>query len=150
VRLAHRGQAVALVRLRVLLRADPEEAAVEQPHGAGEHALAGELVARLQVGGHAVAQRRQVLGEVEHLVELLGVAPGAPVRVVEVLLATGRVDAGGLDVAAVPRADPDVLPGRRDAEAADARDDVGLVDRVALLVEVGEPAAPLDALEPGA
>jgi hypothetical protein len=64
--------------------------------------------------------------------------------VVEVLLAARRVDARGLDVPAVPGADPDVLPGRRDAEPADPLDDVGLLDRIAVLVEIGEPAAALD------
>ena len=37
-----------------------------------------------------------------------------PLRVVEVLLAAGRVDPGGLDVPVRVRRDPHVLPGRRD------------------------------------
>ena len=39
----HRGEAVGLVALGVVLGADPEEAKIEQPYRAGEHALAGEL-----------------------------------------------------------------------------------------------------------
>jgi hypothetical protein len=42
--LADRRQAVGLVLDRVVLAADAEEAAVEQPHRAGEHLLAAEPV----------------------------------------------------------------------------------------------------------
>ena len=71
----------------------------------------------LEVGLHVLAQRRQRAGEARHVVELLGVAPGAPGLVVEVLLAAGGVDARRLQVAARVGADPDVLPGGRDARA---------------------------------
>ena len=82
---------------------------------------------------------RQRTGEPEHVVELLAVAPLAPARVVEVLPAARGVDAGGLDVAAGIRADPDVLPGRRDHELVDPREDLGVRDGLPVLVEVAEP-----------
>ncbi len=52
VALAHRREAVRGVLHRVLLRADPEEAAVEQADGAGEHARAVELVA-VEIGARS-------------------------------------------------------------------------------------------------
>ena len=56
VLLAHRGEAVGLVLDRVLLGADAEEAAVEQPHRAGQHALARELVGGGQLLVDVLAQ----------------------------------------------------------------------------------------------
>ena len=61
VALAHRRDPVGVVLLGVVLRADPEEAAVEQPRGAGQRALARHAVAR-QVPLDALAQTRQTSG----------------------------------------------------------------------------------------
>ena len=66
VRLAHRGEPERLVLDRVLLRADAEEAAVEQPHRAREHARAREAVS-VEVGLHVLAQVRQRACEPDHL-----------------------------------------------------------------------------------
>ena len=140
VALAHRRQPVGLVRDGVVLGADPEEAAVQQPHGAGQHVVAVELVAG-EVRGDALAQRGQRAGELDHVVELLLVAALAPARVVQVLLAPAVVDAGGLDVAARVRADPDVLPGRRDHQLVDPLQHLGVGDALAVGVEVLEPLA---------
>ena len=151
VLLAHRGQPERLVGDRVLLGADAEEAAVEQPHRAGQHALAGELVGGLQVGLDLLAQPRQRLREARHLVELLGVPAGAPGVVVAVLLAPRGVDAGGLQVPVRIRTDPDVLPRRRDAELADAVDHLALGDALAGFAVVVREAAPRGAPgDPGA
>jgi hypothetical protein len=141
VRLLHRGEPVGLVGDRVVLAADPEEPAVEQPHRAGE-----DLLARQRLGGEVAIdvapQRGQRAGEPDHVVELLLVAALAPALVVEVLLAAAVVDAGRLDVAARVRAHPDVLPRGRDHQLADPRQDLGLLDPVAVAVDVG-PAATL-------
>jgi hypothetical protein len=110
---AHGGQAVGLVLLGVGLRADPEEAPVEQPHRAGQHPLAGQLLA-LEVGGHPLAQVRQGPGEVQHAVELLLVPSHPPDRVVQVLAAPRLVGPDRLEVAVGQGADPHVAPGRRD------------------------------------
>ena len=61
--LAHRREPERLVLDRVLLGADAEEAAVEQPHGAGQDALAGQLVGGGEVRVDVLAQRRQGAGE---------------------------------------------------------------------------------------
>jgi hypothetical protein len=58
--------------------------------------------------------------------------------VVEVLLAARRVHTGGLQVPERIRADPDVLPRRRDPQLANACEHFRLVDPVAILVEVLE------------
>jgi hypothetical protein len=71
------------------------------------------------------------------------------VLVVEVLLAPGGVDAGGLQMAVRVRADPHVLPGRGDSQSGDALDVLGLRELVALVVQVLEALAALAALDPG-
>ena len=81
---------------------------------------------RRELALHALAHQRQRAREVDHRVELLLVAPLAPPVVVAVLLAPAGVDAGRLDVAHRVRADPDVLPGGRDDELGDPRQDLGV------------------------
>src|SRR5438067_10245096 len=88
------------------------------------------------------AQARQPVRELLHRLELLAVAALSPEVVIAVLLASGRVHAGGLDVTKRVGADPDVLPGRRDAQLANALEHAGLRDRSPVLVEIREaPAA---------
>src|SRR4029453_12309486 len=89
------GQPVGVVLLGVVLGSDAEEATVEQADGAGEHAVAAEALAGERLGG-PFPQRGQDAGEVQHAVELLGVAPGSPALVVEVLPAAGRGGAAPL------------------------------------------------------
>jgi hypothetical protein len=148
VLLAHRGQAVGLVPDAVLLGADPEEAAVQQPHRAGEHAPLGQVRRRAQVGGDVLAEGGQRVGELDHVVELLLVAAPAPGVVVAVLLAAGVVEAGRLQVTAGIRTDPDVTPRRRDRQLADAGEVLRLVDEPAVGVVVREAAPALDAGDP--
>jgi hypothetical protein len=145
--LAHRGQPVRLVLLGVPLRADPEEAAVEQAHRAAQEALAWEAGA-VEILRRTVAQARKGAGEVDHLVELLAIAALAPAVVVAVLLAPRCVGAGGLDMAHRIGADPDVLPRGRDGEGADAVEDLGVGELAAVLVEVLEAATPSAADDP--
>src|SRR3954453_4113841 len=104
----HGRQSVGLVGHRVVLAADPEEPAVQQPHRRRQHPLAPEGLAA-QVCLDAGPERRQRPGELDHVFELLLVAALTPTPVVEVLLAPTLVDAGGLYVAAWVRADPDAL-----------------------------------------
>jgi hypothetical protein len=111
--LLDRREAEALVLFGVALGADPKEPEVEQPDCAREHSLPVDILPA-QVSGHGAPHSGQGAREVEHLVELLLVSPRAPGFVVEILLATRRIDAGGLKMAIGQRADPDVLPGRRD------------------------------------
>ena len=119
----------------VVLTADAEEAAIEQPHRAREHALAGDALAsevRVDLPPHAGQGAR----EVDHLVELLLVAPLAPAAVVDVLLAATRVDSRRLDVAHGVRADPDVLPRRWDDKLADPAQHLGFGDLLPVVVHV--------------
>src|SRR4051794_20649698 len=148
VLLAHRGQPVAVVLHRVVLAADAEEAAVEQPDGAGEHALAAQVIAR-QVTCHQLAHLRERARKVDHLVELLLVAPLAPALVVEVLLAAGGVESGGLQVAVRERADPHFLPGGRDAELVDPAQHHCVLDLAAAVVEVLESLSTPPAADSG-
>ena len=72
-----------------------------------------------QVLVHRLAQLGQPLREPHELVELRLLLARAEFRVVEVLPAAGAVDAGGLQLRAGARRDPDVLPGRRNGERLD-------------------------------
>jgi hypothetical protein len=149
VLLAHRREPVRRVLDRVLLGADPEEAALEQPHGGGQDAPAVELRAVPEVPLDLPAQPRERLREADHVAELLQVAPLAPVVVVAVLLAPGGVRPRRLEVAAGVRADPDVLPRGRDRELGDAGERLRLVDPLPVVVDVREAAAAADAPDPG-
>src|SRR5206468_1064428 len=62
----------------------------------------------------------------------------APPLVVAVLFVPARIAAGGLDVAAGTRADPDVGPGGRDDQLADAVQGRLVGDRLAVSVDVVE------------
>src|SRR4051794_11770662 len=151
VALPQRGQSVGLVLLRVALAADPEEPEVQKPHRAGQDTLANQSPA-LEVGVEPIAERGQPAGEVEHAIELQLVPALTPDVVVAVLLSPGGVDAGRLDVPAWMRTDPDVLPGRRDCQRADALEDLSVADRNAVRIAVGEsaPAARSPQARPGA
>ncbi len=95
---AQRGEAEGVVLARVLVVADADQRAVEQPHHGGEE-LAPRMVRRAQVALDALAQQRQHLAELEHVAELRVVARLAVRRVIAVLLAAARVARRGLDVA---------------------------------------------------
>ena len=69
--LAHRGDPVGVVLLRVVLRTDPEEAAVEQPHRRREHLLARHALAPRGPSSTRSRSRGQRPREVDHLLELL-------------------------------------------------------------------------------
>src|SRR5690606_39512177 len=86
-------------------------------------------------------------------IELEPIALLAPLRMVEVLRAARRVDAGRLDVAVGVGADPHLGPRGRDHERLDALPQRGIRDRLSPLIEVREPAPathPADAPAPGA
>jgi hypothetical protein len=70
--------------------------------------------------------------------------------VVQVLPAARRIDAGGLEVTEGIRADPNVLPGRRNGQLANALELLGRIDTTSMLVEVAETAAPTDPSNSGA
>ena len=139
VLLAERREAERAVLRRVVLGADAEEAAIEHAHAAREHALPRQAGA-LEVGAHAPAEGRQTLGEPLDPLELPAVPPPPPLRVVQVLAPAGIVRAGRLQVPGLVGADPHVGPGRRDRQAADAGEHLGVAHAAAVGVHVGEPA----------
>jgi hypothetical protein len=108
------------VLLRVHLAADAEEADVEQPGRRGEHPAPVQ-----PAGGEVLGDADPGLGqrpaELADPGELLAVALHPPGLVVQVLPPPGVVGADGLQVTVWPRADPHVLPRRRDHQRLDAR-----------------------------
>ncbi|HEX6761584.1 MAG TPA: hypothetical protein VF094_02160 [Gaiellaceae bacterium] len=68
---------------------------------------------------------------------------------VEVLAAAGGVGADGLEVPVAERADPDVLPRRRDRERADPVELAAVGEPVSPVVEVREAATAAPAGEAG-
>ncbi len=87
------------------------------------------------------AERRKRVGEFGEAIELRAVAHFAEFRVVAVLLAAARIAAGGLHVALAEAANPDVCPGRRNGERADALQRLLIAHRFAVRVAVGEALA---------
>src|SRR5690606_30094895 len=85
-------------------------------------------------------QARQRGAEAHDVVELPRSADPGPVRVVTVLLAAARVAAGRLQVPARRPADPDIRPGRRDRQAADALERRGVAHRLSVASDVAEAA----------
>ena len=138
--LLQRGRPVVVIEFGVLLPADPEQAEVDQPDRGRGHAVAVE-VAAAEVGHRGGPQRGQRAGEPQHVRELLGVALLTPHLVVAVLGPAPAVDARGLDVAQRVGRDPDVLPGRRDAEGTDACSVSAARDLRAGGIAIAEPAA---------
>jgi hypothetical protein len=88
-----------------------------------------------------IADLGQALADLQGVVELLLVARGPPGRVLQILLPPGRVDAGGLDVPAVVRRDPDVLPRRRDDQALDPIEGLVIAHRLAVRATVAKSLA---------
>jgi hypothetical protein len=140
MRTQHRREAEAAVVIGVGLAPDPEEAEIEEADRAGEHALASEAIA-----GEPAARLRpqgpEGVGEVEHALELLPVAPLAPGVVVEVLPPSGRVHSSGLEMAERIGADPHVRPRWRNRQRADPPELVPVSERPAVLPAVLEAAA---------
>src|ERR1700690_3484472 len=126
------------VLLLVDVTADPEQPDVQQPDRAGEDSRSTELVAAGHRRQKRLAHTRQRAREPLHVLELQMVLMLSPELVVEVLVATGRVDAHSLQMAEWVWADPHLLPGRRDRERAYAGQRLPIGDRDPAGVEVGE------------
>ena len=134
------GRAVGAVPRRVGGRPDPEVQPVEQHRDRGQAEVEVARLA-LQVALDPRPEAGQRRAELREAPVLRLRAPGAPVRMVAVLLAPGGIEAGRLQVPRRIGADPDLLPGRRDPEPLDA---LALLrgDGPALRVEIDEPAPP--------
>ena len=88
-----------------------------------------------EVGLHALPDPRQRRAELEHALELAGVARQPPVGVIAVLLAAARVASGRLQVAVRLRADPDL--SRRPAESPATR-----IRRSSAALRIRRPSRP--------
>ena len=119
VLVAQGGQAEGVVLLGVLLVADADQRRLEELDDGRQHLLAPQAALR-QVALDPLADLRQRVAEGDHAAELGLVADLPPVGVVAVLLAPPGVAAGRLQMAVRAGADPDVGPGRRDGQLADA------------------------------
>src|SRR4051812_3582450 len=95
VLLLQRGQPIAAVLLDIAIRADAEHPEVEQAERGGGNPFEPESLGP-ERAPRCRALPEQCGREALHLLELLEVAPDAPIRVVEILPASGRVGADRL------------------------------------------------------
>jgi hypothetical protein len=137
-----------MVASRVVLSTDAEETPVQEADGAGQDSFAPQPFSR-EVAGRPSPQLRQVRREVEHSVELLAFAADAPALVVEVLLPTGIVDAGRLQVPKRVGTDPYFAPGWRDCQRSDPGQRLGILDERSRRVSVLEAAPARPPRDPG-
>src|SRR5690606_16013403 len=136
------GQAVRIVRLRVLSAPDPDQGPIQDRHRQGDYLVLCQTSAA-QVLFDPLSQNGQAFGELSHSIELGGVAGFFPIRVVDVLLAVRIVLAGGQQVATPVCGDPDVGPGGGNDQRLDPAA-VVVADRLAVLVDVAEALAAPD------
>ena len=139
VAVVHGGQAVGAVFARVLLVANADEGRFKQADDGRENLFARQAGQR-KVVLDALADDGKRLAELDHALVLGLVADLAPPRVVPALLASTLVASGSLQVAVGVGADPDLAPGRRDDERADASKKLNVVDLLAIGREVAEAA----------
>src|ERR1700753_1901643 len=88
-----------------------------------------------------------MLGQVDCSVVLLLGSLFLPTLVIDVLTAAGGVGPDRLNVTVGVRADPYLLPRRRNDKALDARENLGVFDGLALGIDVGEAAPPANAAQ---
>src|SRR5689334_8371936 len=148
VMVPQRGEAERAIAAGVLLVADPDARALEQPDHRGQHLLPRQP--RLgQVLLDPLAQSGQRLAEGEHAAELGLVAHHAPFGMVAILLAAAGIPAGGLEVAAGRRTDPYVGVGGWNCQTADARQCGLVANRPTIRVHVAEALARAPAADAG-
>jgi hypothetical protein len=137
------GQPEGSIGTRVLLVPDAHERLLEKSYGGRQHALSRDTRPG-EVRLDARADARKSLHEVGQAA-VLGLVPDRPPSlVVPVLLSPASVAPGGLDVSERARRDPDVLPRRRDGQAAEAAE-LRLVADAPTVRLVNEAAAFSDA-----
>ena len=115
-----RQEAVGAVAALILLGADPQGAAIEQPHGARQQSRL-RVVPFPQVHCDPISEIGERGAERLESSELRAVPSLAPDVVIAILPSTGGVGAGRLQVAVGVGADPHVLPRGRDRERTDPR-----------------------------
>ncbi len=134
---AHRGQAIRVVRPRVFIIAYADKRPLHDRDDRGQHFFPRQPGPR-EVRSDALPHPRQRRREGEHAVVLCFVARFAPLLVITVLLAPACIATGGLQVAIRHRADPDVCVGGRNREPPNPEQAPLVCDRLPLRVEVFE------------
>src|SRR3954452_10216319 len=148
VLVAQGGEPKGVVLFGVLLVADPDEGRLQQLDDRGEHLLPPQAALR-HVLLEPLADPGQGLAEGDTPPDLGLAAHLPPFGVVPVLLAPAGVAPGRLQVAVRAGADPDVRPGRRYGQLANALQGLLVPDRAPLGVDVGEALAALLAADAG-
>ena len=143
-----RGQPERTIETGVLVVADPDEGRLEEPHDGGQDLVARQA-GRREIPFAAGADPRQDAREIEQLPELGVVAVRTPARVIAVLLASPGVPTRRLEVTGRIGADPDIGPGGRDGQRADALLGDGIGYRRSVRPAIGEPAARATARDAG-
>ena len=146
-----RREPVGPVLVGVRLRADAEEAEVQELDGSGERSNAREA-AGVDVPVAHLPHRGETPRKTEDPVELLAVPTSSPIIVIQVLLPPGVIGPHGLEVSTVLRTDPHLLPGGRDRQRTDPGERLVIANLLAVRVDVGEssPVSPPRDPRPGA
>ncbi len=125
------------MRLHVAVVTDPKPAEIDQPHRDSTGPFRRHRL-ELHVFRHRLAKCGQRVGETHELVELRLFLGGAVILVVEVLAATGGIDACGLELRGRPGRDPDLFPGGRNRELVDPLELRRVGDSLAAPIEIAE------------
>ncbi len=115
----HRRQSDGAVLLGVFLVADTDQRLLQKCDNGGKHLLPRQA-GQAQIAAQTCPQTGQGGAELDHVFIFVGVAHLAPARMVTGLLAAAGVAPGGLKVSTRIRANPDVGPGRRNGQLANA------------------------------
>jgi hypothetical protein len=131
-----RRQAIAVILLRIIVVADPNEGGLEKMNDGGKDFLSreaskGHVLANLRADG------RKSLGELHHMFHIWCFRGPLETLMVAILLASLGIATRRLDVTVRRRADPDVCPGG-DGERLDAPEDVHLGQPGTIRMGVGE------------
>ena len=141
-----------MIGARIFIVAHADQRRVEEPDERRECRLAlrmGSDRAR-KVGRHPLADAWQRGAELEHPLELVGVARNSPFSVIPVLLATVRIAARRLQVAVRTGADPHLLVSWRNGELADPLQLRRVADQLAVGPSIDEAFAVAHAPDTGA
>ncbi len=142
------GEAVGLILFFVFFIADANQAGFENLDERGEDLFAGEVFPG-EITFHSGPDFWKRFGELEHAVVFGFVTHFAPAGMIAVLLAAFGVAAGGLKVAILEGANPNVSPCGRDCEALDAGEGIFVADGFSIGGGIGEIFAVRDALNAG-
>lgn len=130
--IAQGGESVGAVLTGVFGIADADEAAVEQGYDGGlDFKQRGSF--EFQIVSDTAADVRKLRGEAKDAAVFVAFTGGAPVGVIDVLLAATGIAAGGLERGGGGRIYPDIAPSGRDGEGFDAGEGRKVMEEFAVL-----------------